>query len=89
MPVIGGGRAFVERRAGRCNGVGVVEADEPNAGRIVQRERVAESVRALPRELDPPDLEFQPVAAFQPENTPVESQQKFECMFRTLIHTIS
>ena len=47
-------------RALRRHPVGIVEADQPIAVRAVQRERVAQSMRAFRRRLAPLDLEFQP-----------------------------
>ena len=70
-----------ETRAMRCHAVGIVKADQPIAVRIVQRERIAQSVRPFRRRLRPPGLEFQPVALLEVMNAAIKPQQEVECMF--------
>ena len=70
-----------ETRALRRHAVSIVKADQAIAVRIVQRERIAQSVRPFRRQLRPPGLEFQPITLSEVMNSAIKPQQEVECMF--------
>lgn len=80
VPVIVLSARPVEPRALRQHPVGIVEADQPIAVRVVQRERIAHSVRTFWRRRNPFDLELQPIALFEMMNASIKGQQNLKCV---------
>jgi hypothetical protein len=58
--------------------VGIVEPDQPGAGRRAQGERVREAVGSLLGCLDAPDLELEPLAYLEVMDAPIEREQELE-----------
>lgn len=73
--------ALLEPRTLRRNAVGIVEADQPHALRIMQCERITEAMRSLWRRIGALDLELEPVALFEVVNAAIECQQIFKRVF--------
>ena len=61
--------------------MGVVKAHEAAARGIVQRERIAQAVRAFPGSGHPLDFEFEPVPLLEVVDTAVERQQELQGVF--------
>jgi hypothetical protein len=81
MPMIMLRARLSETRALRRHAVSIVKTGQPIAIGIVQRERIAQSVRPFRRRLRPPGLEFQPITLLEVMNAAIEPQQKVECLF--------
>lgn len=63
----------------------IVEAYKAGALWIMERERVAQSMRAFWSWINAPDFELDPMAAFEPVHAAIEGKQEFQGMFRLLI----
>jgi hypothetical protein len=61
--------------------VGIVEAKDAGACRIMQGERVTQPVRSLGGWVRPLDFEFQPIALFEVVDSSVERQQEGKGVF--------
>ena len=81
VPMVGGGRALLERRADARDTVRIVKPNQALSVRFVKRRRITQPVRPLGRRLARPDLEFQPIALIEPMGTTVKGEEKFERVF--------
>jgi len=78
MPVIARWWRGLEPRAPGWNAMRVVEPDQPGTVRRMQRERIRQAVWSLLGNLDPLDLELEPVAFFKMMDAPIEREQELE-----------
>ena len=68
----------------------IVEADEPLAIRCMQRERVGQAMRPLPRRVDASDRETDPIPAFEMMNVAIEGQEELKTVISVALgHFIS
>jgi hypothetical protein len=74
------GARFAEPRAEGWHPMGIVEPNQAGAGRIVQRKRIAKTMRPFRCRRCPPDFEFQPIALVEMMNATIERKQEFEGM---------
>ena len=81
MPMIALDLGAAVARCQRRHSVRIVEPDKPFSVRIVQREGVAQPVRALRRRCHAAKLEFEPVAPFEVMDAAIKRQQKFKRVF--------
>jgi hypothetical protein len=81
VPVVMLRHRFSKAGATWRHAVGIVEADQPVAVRIMQRKRIAQPMRPFWRRFGALDPEFQPIALFEVMNTAVEVEQEFQCVF--------
>jgi hypothetical protein len=77
MPMVVRHTWLPKARIWRIHRMGVVEAHDPVAVGIVQRQRIAKPMRARWRLLTTPDFEFQPIALLQMVDAAIEREQEF------------
>jgi hypothetical protein len=81
VPVVLFNGPLSKTRPYRLNAMRIVKSNQPRSVRLMQSERVVQSMRSLRRRRHALDFELQPIAPFKMMNAPVEGEQKFKRVF--------